>query len=116
MIQNNYQSCIVHFHHLQVEARLYDQCHYIYDKEGAKKPVSLLWIKTLFPAGHPLPGADYDPNHIGVGRASSHTYPLRENILNHGGLENHVTAFLASMTDNAQWKKLVEQSQQLTLF
>ncbi len=115
MKRQKYQYLEMNFQHLVLEVRLFEHRHHIYHSD-IKKPVSLLLIETLYPAGHPLPGADYDPNHIGVNRACSHSYPLLETIENHGGLEAYVTAYLDSMTDNPQWQKLVEQAKQLTLF
>ncbi len=115
MKRQKHQYLEKNFQHLVLEVRLFEHRHHIYD-DGIRKPVSLLLIETVYPAAHPLPGADYDPNHIGVNRACSHSYPLLEAIENHGGLEVYVTAYLDSMTDNPQWQKLVEQAKQLTLF
>ncbi len=115
MKRPKYQYLEMNFQHLVLEVRLFEYRHHIYHGD-IRKPVSLLLIETFYPAGHPLPGADYDPNHIGVNRACSHSYPLLETIDNHGGLEAYVTAYLDSMTDNPQWQKLIEQAKQLALF
>jgi len=102
------------FQHLELEILVRDTIHSIGTDDNPINLVSMI-ITCTKPQGHHLPGAE-TRNYIDTDRSSNFSYPALESILTYNSLEDYVTAYLNSMTDNKEWKRLIGQSKQLTLF